>query len=67
MQLAERLRIAVAATEVDGLHVQISLGLATFPVIEVATAEALLEAADAALYRAKETGRNRVVVAEASA
>jgi diguanylate cyclase (GGDEF)-like protein/PAS domain S-box-containing protein len=65
LQLAERLRIKVANTEVDGLHVQISLGVATYPVVKVATAESLIEAADAALYRAKESGRNRVAVAGA--
>lgn len=65
-QLAERLRLTVADTEVDGLHVHISLGLATYPAVNVATAEALIEAADAALYRAKEGGRNRVMAAESS-
>ena len=66
-ELAERLRVTVAATEVDGLHVHISLGLASFPVVNVASPEALIEAADAALYRAKESGRNRVAVAQATA
>lgn len=66
LELAEQLRLQVAATEVDGLHVQISLGLATYPAVQVAAAEALIEAADAALYRAKESGRNRVAVAEAT-
>lgn len=65
-QLAERLRALVAETEVDGLHVHISLGVATLSVVKVATVEALIEAADGALYRAKESGRNRFVVAEAS-
>lgn len=65
LQLAEQLRAKVANTEVDGLHVQISLGVATYPVVNAGTAEALIEAADAALYRAKESGRNRVAVAEA--
>ncbi|HLA36145.1 MAG TPA: diguanylate cyclase [Rhodocyclaceae bacterium] len=67
--MAEALRIAVARTEVDGLFVHISLGVATYPGLKPPPrqAEALLEAADAALYRAKESGRNRVVVAETSA
>ena len=62
-EVAERIRIRVAETEVDGLHVQLSIGVASFPDIKATTPEALIEAADAALYRAKETGRNRVTVA----
>ena len=65
-EMAERLRIKIAETEVDGLHVHISLGLATYPQVKVTTPEMLIEAADSALYRAKESGRNRVAVAEAS-
>lgn len=66
VELAERLRLKVAATEVDGLHVHMSLGVASYPEVKVATPEALIEAADAALYRAKESGRNRVLAAEAT-
>ncbi|MFQ5660368.1 MAG: diguanylate cyclase [Gammaproteobacteria bacterium] len=43
--------------------ITISLGVACFPVHGV-TAEALLNAADTALYRAKKEGRDRVIVAE---
>jgi diguanylate cyclase (GGDEF)-like protein/PAS domain S-box-containing protein len=43
-----------------------SFGVACFP-SNGATGEELLAAADAALYRAKKSGRNRVVVAEPSA
>jgi diguanylate cyclase (GGDEF)-like protein len=42
----------------------ISLGVATFPE-QGDTAEQVLQAADAALYRAKHNGRNRVEVADA--
>lgn len=64
-QLAESLRLKVAQAEIEGLNVHISLGVAGYPGIELAVAEELLEAADAALYRAKEGGRNRVVLAGA--
>jgi diguanylate cyclase (GGDEF)-like protein len=41
----------------------LSLGVAVFPE-HGATPDALLRAADAALYRAKKEGRDRVVAAE---
>lgn len=61
--VAERVREAVAATVVDGLQVNISIGVATFPDIHASSPEALLEAADAAMYRSKEGGRNRTTIA----
>jgi diguanylate cyclase (GGDEF)-like protein len=45
-------------------NVTISVGVAVFPE-HGETAEALLKASDAALYRAKAGGRDRVMVAEA--
>lgn len=64
LEFAERLRLLIADTEVDGLHVHVSLGVATTPALAVESAEALIEAADGALYRAKESGRNRVAAAK---
>lgn len=59
--LAERLRKGIAALEVGHLpKTTISMGVATFPE-DGRTAEELLQKADAALYAAKEKGRNHVV------
>ena len=65
---AERIR---ASLEDSGIHpggprksVTVSVGMAMFPE-HADSADSLLEAADKALYRAKDTGRNRVAQAEA--
>lgn len=65
MIVAERLRKDVEAMAVDGLKVTISLGIACFPSVQVDSPEALIEAADAALYRSKENGRNCSTLATA--
>jgi diguanylate cyclase (GGDEF)-like protein len=68
-QLAERIREAVERLEVprvDGqgvLRLQASFGVAAVPE-NAASREQLIAAADAALYRAKRGGRNRVARAE---
>lgn len=69
LAIAERIRRAVIGLRVEhedneGGIVTVSIGVATMiprPEDDMAT---LVEAADAAVYRAKEAGRNRVVVAE---
>ena len=67
MVLAERLRQVVERTlfEHEGtpLPVTISLGVAAFPDVIVETSEQLIQCADAALYRAKNAGRNRTELA----
>lgn len=70
-QRAEALREAVAKLELSLsgrtlASITVSVGLATMPE-HGATPQALLQAADAALYEAKQSGRNRVVVSAAKA
>jgi diguanylate cyclase (GGDEF)-like protein len=67
---AERVRQRIEALElplVDGngsLHVTASFGVAALPHSARRDKDALVAAADAALYRAKRTGKNRTVKAE---
>lgn len=62
-QVAQRLRQLVERTAIEPVgHITISLGVAQWPV-QVGDAAQVLKAADHALYQAKQTGRNRVVVA----
>lgn len=67
MKLAERLRLVIEAIPrpEEDLPVTISIGIAERGHRE--SIESLLRRADAALYRAKEGGRNRVVRAEPDA
>jgi diguanylate cyclase (GGDEF)-like protein len=69
MVLAERLRKRVEALAVDvgagdPVRVTVSIGVAVFPSAHAVTSEQLIAAADRALYRAKDAGRNRIEVAE---
>ena len=63
---AERLRVAVAAKRITsgaaGIQITASFGVAVFP-DNGKTVDALIGAADQAMYEAKMAGRNRVVVA----
>jgi diguanylate cyclase (GGDEF)-like protein/PAS domain S-box-containing protein len=61
--LAERIRLAVAAMTVDGLHVTTSIGVAGIRESGASAPMQLIERADAALYEAKRAGRNRVAAA----
>ena len=69
IELANRLRLAVSDYPVrvagEVVPVTISGGVATFPRC-ARSAEALVAAADAALYRAKQAGRDRVDAAPAT-
>jgi diguanylate cyclase (GGDEF)-like protein len=59
-RLAERLRQSVEQSSPAGLQLTISLGVAAASG-EAAEFRTLFEAADAALYRAKQLGKNRVI------
>lgn len=67
MLLAERMRAAIEALKLAhpasriGRHVTISIGVASVVPERSQESETLIAAADRAMYRAKEEGRNRVV------
>jgi len=67
MQRMEQLRSTVESSQVQHerlvLRGTISIGVATFP-MHGKTSRQLLQAADIALYKAKDSGRNRVVAYE---
>lgn len=64
-ELAERLRLAVASTPLHfdqhKLHVTASIGVAAYPE-HGRTGDLLIRRADAALYEAKDQGRNKTVM-----
>jgi diguanylate cyclase (GGDEF)-like protein len=68
---AERMRESIAATAIETaagkLRITASLGVATLRVTDAAEADVLLQDADAALYQAKQRGRNCVQTAPQSA
>lgn len=66
VDVAERIRETLAARIFEGRRVTLSIGAAQFP-IHGDDAQRLIAAADAALYRAKDSGRNRVERAGAAA
>lgn len=67
-EVAERIRTAIADAEIEWkgqiIPVRVSIGVSCCPE-RVALPAELMGSADQALYQAKETGRNRVVVAGA--
>ncbi|MEE8364254.1 MAG: diguanylate cyclase [Gammaproteobacteria bacterium] len=60
MAIAERLRKGIEETAVDGLSVTVSIGVASYPDLVVENYQKFIEAADKALYEAKNAGRNCV-------
>lgn len=65
-QVAERLRAAIEAHKISGVKVTASFGVAQCAA-GLADPPAFVEQADQALYKAKEGGRNRVMLAPAPA
>jgi len=63
-EVAERIRTAIASMP-SGLDVTVSVGVATFP-FDAADPDALVGAADKALYASKRGGRNQVTGAAAA-
>lgn len=62
--VAERLRARIADIQISGFgNLSASMGIATFP-MHGASRSDLVQTADAALYQAKRTGRNRVCIFE---
>ncbi|MCG7981398.1 MAG: diguanylate cyclase [Candidatus Thiodiazotropha lotti] len=64
---AEDIRRAVSEITIDGVSITISIGVASLEQCREATVNCLVEAADSALYLAKQRGRNRTVVYRATA
>ena len=64
MTFADRLRMGIETREFavgEGvIRLTVSIGVSTFPAANVASADDLFASADAAMYRAKQDGRNQV-------
>jgi diguanylate cyclase (GGDEF)-like protein len=64
--IAQRMRVAVAELAIEHQtpagHVTLSIGGAAKAASDVRSEQGLIELADAALYRAKERGRDRAVL-----
>jgi two-component system, cell cycle response regulator len=60
IQFGEKIRALIAAEPIEGMAVTVSVGVASMPHSLFGSADELVYAADQALYRAKQRGRNRV-------
>ena len=59
---AEKIREQIEALDIDGIKVTTSIGVAALPQGSECDFATLFKAADTAVYKAKENGRNRVVI-----
>lgn len=64
LAVAYRIHQTVAKHDFDGLHLTVSVGVATYPSSEVQDKDGLVSRADEYAYLAKETGRNRICCEE---
>jgi diguanylate cyclase (GGDEF)-like protein len=60
IQFGEKIRAIIASEPIEGLPVTVSVGIASMPHSAFASPDEIVYAADQALYRAKNRGRNRV-------
>jgi two-component system, cell cycle response regulator len=60
IQFGEKIRAIIASEPIEGLPVTVSIGVASMPHSLFTSADEIVYAADQALYRAKQRGRNRV-------
>jgi diguanylate cyclase (GGDEF)-like protein len=60
--VAERIRKQIEQSQIEGVGVTVSIGVASYPA-HGTELDALVKAADDALYKAKGAGKNRVIVA----
>lgn len=69
--IAERIRVAIQNCELEApsdvkenIKLTVSVGCVTYPTINVESKEEMFNKVDQALYKAKEEGRNKVIVCE---
>ncbi|MBJ7539638.1 GGDEF domain-containing protein [Marinomonas transparens] len=62
-KVAEKLRLAMQNAEFEEQHIRITMSIGVAQLLAEESGEQLLKRADAALYGAKDNGRNRVIMA----
>lgn len=65
LAVARRIHQAVGGHDFDGLHLTVSVGVATYPSAQITNKDELISTADEFAYQAKEAGRNRICCEEA--